>query len=224
MLMSRITIAIDGPAGAGKSTIAKQLAERFDLMYLDTGAMYRCLGLKALRQGISVDDDGALAALLADTRIGVLFRDGKLLVTLDEEDVSQKIRTPEVSAAASAVSRGPQVREAMVERQRSIAGSHAVVMDGRDIGTNVLPNAGFKFYLVADVMERAKRRQLELDHAGKHQPLETIAEDIRQRDAQDMSRAHAPLCKAADAVEIDTTALSIEQVTAVIADIVEGKA
>lgn len=205
-------IAIDGPAGAGKSTIAKLLAEKLGIVYLDTGAMYRAAGLKALGAGISFSDEKAVKEMLDNTALDVVQRQGGQRVFLDGRDVTESIREHKVSKAASDISAVPCVRYKMVELQREIASRRDTVLDGRDIGTFVLPGADFKFFLTASIDERAKRRYKELKAKGENCTLKTVAEDIAKRDYNDSHRALAPLRKAADAVEIDTTSMSVEEV------------
>ncbi len=210
-------IAIDGPAGAGKSTVAKLLASKLNILYLDTGAMYRAVGLKAIRNTVDVSDHKAVEDMLSKTKIDVKLDDGVQRVFLDGEDVSTAIRQHEVSKAASDISAVPCVRYKMVELQREIASKTDTILDGRDIGTFVLPNAEFKFFLTASADERANRRYSELVAKGVDCSLEKIKEDIITRDYNDMHRALAPLKKADDAIEVDTTELNIGQVVEKIA-------
>ncbi|AEN73261.1 Cytidylate kinase [Rhodothermus marinus SG0.5JP17-172] len=208
-------IAIDGPAGAGKSTTARRVAERLGYPYLDTGAMYRALALALLRQDPTLDPERAREAL-ARVQLRVAWDNGRLRVFLDSEDVTEAIRTPEVSQAASRISAWPEVRARLLEEQRRIGRAWeqqygGVVLDGRDIGTVVFPEAEVKVFLVADPEERARRRQRELAERGQEVPLEQVLAEILQRDAQDRQRAVAPLRKADDAVELDTTSLSIDE-------------
>ena len=205
MTHKSIQVAIDGPAGAGKSTIAKAVAARLGFAYLDTGAMYRAVGLKALRAGISTQDERAVGEVAARTDITVRNDGGVQTVLLDGEDVTGLIRTPEVSMAASDVSKWPAVRARLVALQRAIAGNSCVVMDGRDIGTHVLPDAPFKFFVTASVQARARRRQLELLQKGIGKELEECARDIEERDLQDSTRAASPLEVAPGAEVLDTT-------------------
>lgn len=205
-------IAIDGPSGAGKSTIAKRVAQKLGIDYIDTGAMYRALGLKMLRLGIPMTEDARLAAMLADTDID--FSDGH--VYLDGEDVSDLIRTQEISKAASDCSAFASVRRKLVELQQKMGRQKSVIMDGRDIGTVVLKDAPYKYYLTASDEERAMRRFRELEAKGEPQTYEEVLEQIRQRDYNDMHRSVTPLRKAEDAVEIDSTAMSIDEVAAFI--------
>lgn len=207
-----IQIAIDGPAGAGKSTVAKAVAARLGVTYLDTGAMYRAVGLKALRLGVPTQDERQVSGMVAGTDISVLCgTGGAQTVLLDGEDVSALIRTPEVSMAASDVSKWPAVRQRLVALQQEIAGQRPVVMDGRDIGTHVLPDAPYKFFLTASVEERAKRRQLELGLKGMPKQLEECIRDIESRDLQDSTRAASPLTVAPGAEVLDTTQMTADQ-------------
>ncbi|MCM2258422.1 MAG: (d)CMP kinase [Vicinamibacteria bacterium] len=206
----RLVIALDGPSGAGKSTAGRALAERLGYTFIDTGAMYRALALKALRARVAVDDGEALAALLVGTRIEL--SDAGRNVALDGEDVSAAIRTREVSDAASRVAAHRAVRRAMVARQQQMGRAGGVVMDGRDIGTAVFPQADVKFYVLADPARRAERRHRELQAAGQVADLEAIEQDVRERDRRDSTRAESPLVRAHDAVDVDTTELGPEQV------------
>lgn len=216
-------IAIDGPSGAGKSTIAKILAGKLGITYLDTGAMYRAVGLKALRSGVDPTDAVAVEEMLKNTEIDVATENGVQKVYLDGEEVSGFIREHRVSRAASDVSAVPCVRFAMVDLQRKIASKKDTVLDGRDIGTYVLPNADFKFYLTASVEERAKRRYIELIAKGENCTLEKIAKDIETRDYNDSHRTLAPLKMADDALKIDTTFMTIEQVSEKIISVIRGE-
>ncbi|MDR2202603.1 MAG: (d)CMP kinase [Clostridiales bacterium] len=212
-----MNIAIDGPAGAGKSTIAKILAKKLGFTYLDTGAMYRAVALKADRAGIAVSDEAAVEELLRALSLDVVYGgDGSQRVILDGEDVSDAIRAHRVSKLASDVSALSAVRLAMVDLQRAIAEKTDTVLDGRDIGTFVLPGAEFKFYLTASVDERARRRYLQLKEKGEPCDLESIKRDIAERDKNDAGRALAPLKKADDALEVDTTELSVDGVVNVL--------
>ena len=201
-------IAIDGPSGAGKSTIARLVAQKLGIDYIDTGAMYRALGLKMLRQGLPMREDARLLTMLADTDID--FAGGR--VYLDGEDVSDLIRTQEISKAASDCSAFATVRKKLVELQQKMAGAKSVIMDGRDIGTVVLKDAPYKYYLTASDEERAMRRYRELAAKGASQTYEEVLAQIRQRDYNDTHRAVTPLRKADDAVAIDSTAMCIEEV------------
>ena len=209
------SIAIDGPAGAGKSTVAKAVAAELNAMYLDTGAMYRAFGLYMLRRGANKDINAILAAV-NDVDITVEFIEGAQHIFLSDEDVTQAIREPEVSMAASDVSAVPEVRERMVALQRKIAEGHDVIMDGRDIGTKVLPNATLKIYLTASAEERARRRCLELAQKGSPEPYAKVLEEMKARDYQDTHRAASPLRPADDAVTVDTTDKNLEESVAAI--------
>lgn len=214
-----LTIALDGPAGAGKSTIARRLARELDILYLDTGAMYRAVGLKALRQGISVRSEADIARMLDDTRMDIVFKNKEQHILLDGEDVSELIRTPQVSLAASDVSALPVVRLKLVELQREIAARQPLILDGRDIGSFVLPDARCKFFLTASEDERARRRLHDLRARGDQQStFEAIKQDISYRDRQDSQRSLAPLCQADDAILVDTTEMTIDEVVAAILD------
>jgi cytidylate kinase len=203
-------VAIDGPSGAGKSTAGKALALRLGYVFIDTGAMYRALALKALRAGIPLESEALLAELAGPTRIELV--DGGRGVVLDGEDVTSAIRTQEVSAAASRVSVHPLVRRDMVARQRRLGEQGGVVLDGRDIGTAVFPDAELKFYVDADSRHRAVRRQQELAQAGSAEDALVIERQIRERDELDSTRTDSPLTRAADAIHLDTTGLTPEDV------------
>lgn len=220
-----LAIAIDGPAGAGKSTIAKMIAGEKNLLYLDTGAMYRACALKAIRSGISCKDEAKVKEMLAGTAISISFDQNRCQwIYLDGENVSHLIRTPEVSTGASDISAIPAVRLQMVEIQRDIAKDCDVIMDGRDIGTFVLPDAGVKIFLTASVEERAKRRLLEFQQKGRNDvTYEEVKKEMEYRDYNDSHRELAPLKKAEDAIEIDTTAKSIEEVVEEIIAVITKK-
>ncbi len=218
-----MNIAIDGPAGAGKSTIAKLLAAKLGILYLDTGAMYRAVGLKALNTGVDIADAAAVEKMLVDTKIDVKQEGGVQHVYLDGKDVSVDIRENRVSKAASDISAVPCVRYKMVELQREIAAKCDTVLDGRDIGTFVLPNAEHKIFLTASAEERAKRRFAELKAKGSDLTFEQIKDDILKRDYNDSHRALAPLKKADDATEVDTTSMTIEEVTEKLCAIIGAK-
>lgn len=211
-LVQKYNIAIDGPAGSGKSTVAKLLANDCHILYLDTGAMYRACALAALRAGIDVADEVQVCELMRDLALSVVYRDGVQHTLLADEDVSALLRSPEVSMAASTISRHPSVRLKMVEKQREIAGKMSCVLDGRDIGTFVLPDADFKFYLTASPEVRAKRRYDEMVARGEQVDFEALKRDIAARDEQDSTRALAPLKKADDAILIDTSDMTVDEV------------
>ena len=206
------SVAIDGPAGAGKSTISRCAAKNVGFIYVDTGALYRAVGLSAMEYKIDLKDSKRLKAFLLDTKINLEFRNGEQHVLLNGSDVSDLIRTPEVSMMASKVSAVPAVREFLFDLQQSLAKLHNVVMDGRDIGTVVLPHAQVKIYLTASSMVRAKRRYDELTAKGESCDLEKIRQDIEDRDYRDMHRETSPLKQAEDAVLVDTSDMTIEQV------------
>ncbi len=210
--MSYKSIALDGPSGAGKSTLARKLAEALGYLYVDTGAIYRTVGLAAARAGADLSDAGAVTALLPG--LGIDLRhggDGVQRMFLDGEDVSEAIRRPEVSEYASRVSAIPEVRAFLMEMQRALARRQDVVMDGRDIGTAVLPAADVKIFLTASAEDRARRRYEELVQRGNDTDYDTVLRDIVARDARDTGRAAAPLRRAEDAVLVDTTGNTLEQ-------------
>lgn len=215
--MKHINIAIDGPAGAGKSTIAKEIAKQKKIIYLDTGAMYRAIALKAIRCGFNIKEEiDKIIQMLDITEISIVYQEENQNIFLDEENVTCLIRTPIVSQGASDIAVIPEVRLKMVEQQRKIAQDHDVVMDGRDIGTYVIPNASYKFYITASIEERARRRWLEMQEMGYAKTIDEIMADIEIRDYNDKNRSFAPLCKADDAVLIDTSFLSIQDVIQVV--------
>ncbi|MBB1548148.1 (d)CMP kinase [Mogibacterium diversum] len=203
-----IRIAIDGPGGAGKSTIAKLVGDKLGLEYIDTGAMYRAVGLKLNRKGIKPDDLISISNVLEETTID--FVNGKII--LDGDDVSDIIRTQEISKFASIYSQIPEVRSKLVDIQRRIAAGKSVIMDGRDIGTNVLTDAELKVFLTADSMVRARRRYEELRSKGVNANLDDIHEEIKDRDYQDMNRKLNPLVQAEDAIRLDTSDMTIDEV------------
>ena len=208
-----LIIAIDGPAGSGKSTVSKIVAERLALLYIDTGAMYRAITLKAMRQGIDLEDEDALVSLARSTKVS-LEEKNKPGVFLDGEDVSLAVRRPDVTANVKHIARIPGVRHEMVALQRAIANGHGgAILEGRDIGTVVFPNADYKFYLDASPQERAKRRYKELIESGEAASEISVKEDILTRDDSDMKRNVGALKKPDDAIFIDTTGLSIDGVT-----------
>ena len=206
-----ISIAIDGPAGAGKSSLARAAAKELGFIYVDTGALYRTLGLKFLNTKTSVEDEQSAVELLKSTEADIRFVDGEQHVFLDGEDVTALIRTPEVSMAASKSSALPPVRAFLLEKQRELARKNNVLMDGRDIGTVVLPDATVKIFLTASAEERARRRYLELTEKGQAVEYQDVYEDMVKRDYDDSHRAIAPLKPAEDSVTVDTTGLAIEQ-------------
>lgn len=213
-------IAIDGPAGAGKSTVAKKVADLLSYVYIDTGAMYRSITLKALRQDLDVRDEEALQSLLRMTKIDLQKKSDRQIVLLDGEDVTEEIRSSDVTNNVSEVAKHPSVRKEMVKRQQEVSQEHSVVMDGRDIGTHVIPDAQVKIFLVASVDERAKRRHEENLSKGMPSDLEQIKAEIEQRDLLDSEREASPLKKAVDAIEVDTTKMTIDEVVDTILTIV----
>ena len=206
-----ISIAIDGPAAAGKSTVARRLAAELGFLYVDTGALYRAIGYAVLTAKQDPADAAAVEALLPSLQLSIRYVDGVQRIFLNGQDVSEEIRLPEMSMAASRVSAIPAVRAFLLDLQRDFARRESVVMDGRDIGTVVLPDAGLKIFLTASPEERARRRYLELQEKGADTTLEAVLEDMRQRDHNDSNRAAAPLKAAEDAVMVDTTGCSLEE-------------
>jgi len=207
----KLVIAIDGPAASGKSTTARLVAERLGYVHVDTGAMYRAVTLKVLRAGLSPEDRESIAALLTTTRVELRNMGGALRIFLDGVDVTGPIRTQEVTRAVSAVSRLREVRTAMVREQRAMGKDGGIVLEGRDIGTVVFPDADLKFFIIAGIEARALRRQRELQEKGTRADLEELKREIAERDRLDSSRAESPLRKAEGAIEIDTSNLSIEE-------------
>ena len=221
--MKHCSVAIDGPSGAGKSSVAKAAAKRFQFIYVDTGAIYRTVGLAASRAGVPSKDAAGVVALLPSLSIDISYdAEGCQTMLLNGEDVSKDIRTPEISIYASDVSTVPEVRAFLLEMQRDLARRHDVIMDGRDIGTVVLPEADVKIFLTASAEARARRRCLELERKGMPTPYEEVLRDINYRDEQDSNRAAAPLRAAGDAVTVDTSDIgfdaSVEAVCRVIAE------
>lgn len=216
-ISAKINIALDGPAGSGKSTVAKALAKSYNILYLDTGAMYRACALKFIESGVSLNDKSAVEKACKNLNISVKYEKGEQRTFLDEEDVSEKIRNNEISMFASKVATYRSVREKMTEMQRAIAQKQSCVMDGRDIGTTVLPNAPFKFYITANTRVRAERRLKELRERGNDEiDLATLEKEIEARDEQDMHREFSPLRKADDAITVDTSAMNIEETLEII--------
>ena len=217
------TIAIDGPAGAGKSTIAKKAAKKLDFIYVDTGAMYRAMGLYFLRKGIAPEDAASIEAACDEIQVSIRYENGEQQVLLNGENVSAEIRKEEVGNMASKTSVNGKVREKLVALQRELAKKENVVMDGRDIGTQVLPDATAKIYLTASAAERARRRFLELQQKGTPGVLEEIEADIIERDHRDMTREISPLCQAEDAVLVDASDMTIDEVAAAVISEFEKK-
>lgn len=205
-------VAIDGPAGAGKSTIAKLVAQAKGFIYVDTGAMYRAMAVFFIGKGLTPEDTKGIAASCKDANVTIGYKDGTQQVYLNGENITDKLREEAVGNMASKSSAMPDVREHLLELQRNLAAENDVVMDGRDIGTNILPNADVKVYLTASTITRARRRFLELQEKGEVCDLEQISKDIEERDNRDMSREIAPLKQAEDAVLIDSSEMSIEEV------------
>ncbi len=211
-----VSIAIDGPSGAGKSTLAKRLAKELGYIYVDTGAMYRSIGLYALRQGVDPKNADAVQALLPNIQLDIRLQDGSQHVYLNGEDVSTDIRAEAVGMAASAVSAHPAVRAFLLDTQRNLAKGQNILMDGRDIGTVVLPDATVKIFLTASPEARAERRRKELEEKGQPADFATVLADIEQRDYQDTHRAVAPLKQAEDAVLVDSSDIDFEQTFALL--------
>lgn len=211
-MKEHFSIAIDGPSGAGKSSLAKAVAKKLSILHVDTGAIYRTIGYAAFARGLNAKDESQIAPLLKTIHIDMAFDEaGRQKMLLDGKDVSREIRLPEISMYASNVSALPCVRAYLLEMQRDIARKRSVIMDGRDIGTVVLPDADLKIYLTASAEERARRRCLELSERGTPEPYEAVLREINERDEQDMHRAIAPLREAADAIRLDTSALNFDE-------------
>ncbi len=223
MSKTQYAVAIDGPSGAGKSTLARAAAERLGILYVDTGAIYRTIGLYVQRRGIDPKDTAAVLAALPDIRIGMDHDDdGMQRMLLNGEDVTADIRLPEISMYASAVSAIQGVRDFLMEMQRSLARECSVIMDGRDIGTVVLPDADVKIFLYADVEVRAKRRELELQQRGTPKPYEEVLREMEERDYNDTHRAAAPLRAADDAIMVDTSSMDFDASLALLLDVIRG--
>lgn len=210
-VMRKIIIAIDGPAGSGKSTTARLVAQKLGYIYIDTGAMYRALTLKVIESEVDPSNEDEVARLVEDTKIELLYENGNLRVFLDGKDVTEKIRSPQVTSLVSLVSAHPKVRTAMVKKQRELGKNGGVVMDGRDIGTVVFPEAELKIFMKADIKERAKRRQKEMESQGFKVGIDEVMKELEERDKFDSTREFSPLKKANDAIEIDTTNLTIDE-------------
>ena len=218
------SIAIDGPAGAGKSSLARRLSKELGYIYVDTGAIYRSVGLAAHRRGLDTKNEIAVSAMLPEISIEMRYNDeGEQRMFLDGEDVSAEIRMPEISICASNVSAMPAVRAYLLEMQRRMARTHNVIMDGRDIGTVVLPDADLKIYLTASAEERARRRCLELSERGTPKAYEEVLREINERDYQDMHRDIAPLREAEDAVHFDTSKLNFEESERALLNLIQEK-
>jgi cytidylate kinase len=222
--MQTISIAIDGPSGAGKSTLARRIAARLGYLYVDTGAIYRTIGYHIFTKGLDPREEAAVLAQLPEIHLELIYgEDGLQHMLLGGQDVTREIRLPEISMYASAVSAIPGVRTFLLEMQRELARTHHVVMDGRDIGTVVLPEATVKIFLTADPEVRARRRMLELEERGTPEPFESVLRDIQERDWNDTHRAAAPLRQAEDAVLLDTTGLTFAESEEALLKIVEEK-
>jgi cytidylate kinase len=222
--LKKLIIAIDGPVGSGKSTLARRVAEMLGYVYVDTGAMYRALALKAVRQQIAPEAADALVALAHDTRIDLRAEEGGQRVFLDGEDVTMEIRTPEVSQAASKIAVNSGVRQVLVAEQRRAGQQGGVVMEGRDIGSVVFPDAGLKIFLTASPEVRAERRWREHEQKGDAIDLKRTLEEIRERDRRDLERATSPLVRAADAVIVDSTAMEPEEIARLVVMLANGNA
>ena len=216
-----INIAVDGPAGAGKSSVAKAVAAKYGYIYVDTGAMYRALAYKAIENGISIKDILSIEKMLSDTELNISYNELGQRIILDGEDVSDYIRTAAISMGASDISAIASVREWLLDMQKNIARKNNCIMDGRDIGTTILPDADVKIFLTASVEERATRRYKELIAKGEDVTFEAVIEDVKVRDYNDSHRAVSPLKKADDAVEVDTTGMNIEETVNYISDIID---
>ncbi|MBD5148330.1 MAG: (d)CMP kinase [Oscillibacter sp.] len=219
-----VRVAVDGPSGAGKSTLARSLAEKLGYLYVDTGAIYRTIGCYVFRRGLDPKDGEAVAAALPDIRVELAYgEDGLQRMRLNGEDVTEAIRLPEISLYASAVSAHPAVRAFLLDMQRDLARRNSVIMDGRDIGTVVLPDAEVKIFLTASPEARARRRCRELELRGTPEPFEQVLKEIEERDWNDTHRAVAPLRQAEDAVLLDTTALNFEESQAALLRIIRER-
>lgn len=223
MVIMKINVALDGPSGAGKSTIAKAVAKKLEYVYVDTGALYRTIAYYVISNGFDAKDENAVVSCLDKINVKLKYISGAQHVMLNGEDVSDKIRTPEISMGASAVSAIPKVREFLFDLQQDIAKHNNIIMDGRDIGTVVLPNAQVKIFLTATAEERANRRFKELQEKGDPSTYEQVLEDIKQRDYNDTHRDIAPLKKADDAVEVDSTKMTLDEVIDAIVKIINDK-
>lgn len=216
-------IAIDGPAGAGKSTVAKKVAKELSFVYVDTGAMYRAMALYLLRKGVNREDPDEIGEACQNAEISIEYQNGEQIVLLDGENVNAHLRTEEVSAMASVSSAVPRVREKLLDLQRKLARTMSVVMDGRDIGTTILPDADVKIYLTASSLTRARRRYLEYQEKGEPCDLAEIQKTIEERDQRDMTRGISPLCQAEDAVLVDSSELTIDETVEKILSVYHSK-
>lgn len=216
-------IAIDGPAGAGKSTVAKKVAKELSFVYVDTGAMYRAMAFYLLRKGVNREDPDEIGEACQNAEISIEYQNGEQIVLLDGENVNAYLRTEEVSAMASVSSAVPRVREKLLDLQRKLARTMSVVMDGRDIGTTILPDADVKIYLTASSLTRARRRYLEYQEKGEPCDLAEIQKTIEERDQRDMTREISPLCQAEDAVLVDSSELTIDETVEKILSVYHSK-
>ena len=216
-------IAIDGPAGAGKSTVAQKVAKELSLVYVDTGAMYRAMALYLLRKGVNREEPDEIGEACQNAEISIEYQNGEQIVLLDGENVNAHLRTEEVSAMASVSSAVPRVREKLLDLQRKLARTMSVVMDGRDIGTTILPDADVKIYLTASSLTRARRRYLEYQEKGEACDLAEIQKTIEERDQRDMTREISPLCQAEDAVLVDSSELTIDETVEKILSVYHSK-
>lgn len=216
-------IAIDGPAGAGKSTVAQKVAKELSFVYVDTGAMYRAMALYLLRKGVNREEPDEIGEACQNAEISIEYQNGEQIVLLDGENVNAHLRTEEVSAMASVSSAVPRVREKLLDLQRKLARTMSVVMDGRDIGTTILPDADVKIYLTASSLTRARRRYLEYQEKGEARDLAEIQKTIEERDQRDMTREISPLCQAEDAVLVDSSELTIDETVEKILSVYHSK-
>lgn len=216
-------IAIDGPAGAGKSTVAQKVAKELSFVYVDTGAMYRAMALYLLRKGVNREKPDEIGEACQNAEISIEYQNGEQIVLLDGENVNAHLRTEEVSAMASVSSAVPRVREKLLDLQRKLARTMSVVMDGRDIGTTILPDADVKIYLTASSLTRARRRYLEYQEKGEACDLAEIQKTIKERDQRDMTREISPLCQAEDAVLVDSSELTIDETVEKILSVYHSK-
>ena len=216
-------IAIDGPAGAGKSTVAQKVAKELSFVYVDTGAMYRAMALYLLRKGVNREKPDEIGEACQNAEISIEYQNGEQIVLLDGENVNAHLRTEEVSAMASVSSAVPRVREKLLDLQRKLARTMSVVMDGRDIGTTILPDADVKIYLTASSLTRARRRYLEYQEKGEACDLAEIQKTIEERDQRDMTREISPLCQAEDAVLVDSSELTIDETVEKILSVYHSK-
>lgn len=218
-----ISVAIDGPAGAGKSTVAKEVSSKLKYIYVDTGAMYRTLALACIRNGISPDDEEGVVKICKASKVSIKYQDGEQTMFLNDENVNAYIRTEQVSSVTSKISAFGEVRETLIEIQRNLAIENNIIMDGRDIGTHVLPNANVKIYLTASACTRALRRYKQLQEKGIDGNLEEIEREIIERDNRDMNREVAPLKVADDAIFVDTSEMTQEEVVNNLIDLINSR-